>query len=198
MADAETKIIARVDVRTNEQYQMVAQDEAYKRTKALLESNCGNRRALLEVLRACNVTSESALAYRSVEKKVLDHPVIAASMQLPHVLLAMLIRSGAVTTIAVPESQAMREDLERSVIADKPADYLVRITPAGSAILDLFDPQRCFLELLTQEPPGYRDIYAQVLVACSEAGINGLSRKEIEDALAGQPALTKPKHVYPS
>ncbi len=77
--------------------------------------------------------------------------------------------------------------------ASQPIDYLLRTTPEGRAILAEFDSVSRFERLLTSEPEGYLDAYLVVLDTCAD---DGASLKEVEAALAGNPALTNPKRVY--
>lgn len=78
----------------------------------------------------------------------------------------------------------------------QPVDYLLRITEAGRQALAEFDPVARFAELLATEPQGYLDAYVAVLDAC--AGADGASLRQVEQALAGHPALTMPKRIYPA
>lgn len=59
--------------------------------------------------------------------------------------------------------------------------------------LDEFEPAKRFSELLAAEPDGYGDAYGRVLALCE----TGASKAAIEEALAGHPALSFPKRIYP-
>ena len=75
----------------------------------------------------------------------------------------------------------------------KRQDYLLHTTEAGRAALDEFEPAKRFSELLAAEPDGYGDAYGRVLALCE----TGASKAAIEEALAGHPALSFPKQIYP-
>ena len=78
-------------------------------------------------------------------------------------------------------------------LPDQPVDYLLHTTEAGRAALDEFEPAKRFSELLAAEPDGYGDAYGRVLALCE----TGASKAAIEEALAGHPALSFPKRIYP-
>lgn len=174
--------------------------DSYERTRALLEANHGTELALLATLRACDVKPEDARPYREVEKELEAVPSVAESTQTSHTLIEMLVRSGGVAAVPVPEQHGTKDNPEGPAPADKPTGHLVHITDAGRAVLADFDPQRRFEELLAEEPAGYADAYARVLAACEGTRPDGagLSRAEVESVLSGDPALTNPRRVYPS
>jgi hypothetical protein len=191
---------AQVSVGTDRLNPPADEGDAYERTRALLEANRGTELALLATLRACNVKPEDARPYREVEKELEAVPSVAESTQMSHTLIEMLVRSGGVAAVPVPERRDAEDDPEGFTPADKPTGHLVHITDAGRAVLADFDPQRRFEELLSQEPAGYADAYARVLAACEGTRPDGagLSRAEVESVLSGDPALTNPRRVYPS
>ena len=141
--------------------------------------------------------------------------------QTPHALYAMLLKCGAVEAIEVPEEQGAHAgslpsdgagsagaadaadvdggadvavaDSPFAELPDQPVDYLLHTTEAGRAALDEFEPTKRFSELLAVEPDGYGDAYGRVLALCE----TGASKAAIEEALAGHPALSFPKQIYP-
>ena len=88
---------------------------------------------------------------------------------------------------------AMTDSAAPIADSSQPIDYLLRTTPEGRAILAEFDSVSRFERLLASEPEGYLDAYFVVLDTCAD---DGASLKEVEAALAGNPALTNPKRVY--
>lgn len=81
-------------------------------------------------------------------------------------------------------------------LPDQPVDHLLVVTEAGRAVLGAFEPTRRFAALIEQEPAGYADAYARVLDLCARSA--GASRADIEEVLAGHPALFSPKQIYPN
>jgi hypothetical protein len=200
--------------------------DAYKRTYEAIASNHGTAHALLDTLRACDVAAADARPYREVEEELSALPSVAESTQGPHTLLGILVRTGGIATIEVPEaaegacgsplSKAGEADEASSEpttvvtgevaaeggttsaqLQDQPVDVLVRTTEEGREVLAAFDPVGRFETLLAGEPAGYADAYALVLATC-DSDEGGASRRDVECALAGNPALTDPKRVYPS
>ncbi len=193
--------------------------DAYKRTYEAIASNHGTAHALLDTLRACDVDAADARPYREVEEELSALPSVAESTQGPHTLLGILVRTGGIATIEVPEATegacgsplskaggADEASSEPTTVAtgevaaqaqDQPVDVLVRITEEGREVLAAFDPVGRFETLLAGEPAGYADAYALVLATC-DSDEGGASRRDVECALAGNPALTDPKRVYPS
>ncbi len=99
-------------------------------------------------------------------------------------------RLTAPTDPAVPTAPA---DSAAPAAPDQPIDFLLRTTPAGRAVLDEYDVAARLGRFVAGEPEGYLDAYLLVLDACQG---QGASLKQIEQALAGNPALTNPKRVY--
>lgn len=170
-----------------------------------LTANHANTLALLAVLRACDVPLSEARPYRDVEGEVADDSAMGLTMQTSHTLASLLIKAGALVKTEVPEeptsekcAQAAADASEQACesVAAQPIDYLLSITQAGSEALAQFDPAVRFVELAASEPDGYLEAYARVIDACSAP--EGASRAQIEQALAGHPALVTPKRVYPS
>ena len=77
--------------------------------------------------------------------------------------------------------------------APQPIDFLLRTTPAGCEVLAEYDVAARLERLVAGEPEGYLDAYLAVLDACEDGGA---TLKQLEAALAGNPALTCPKRVY--
>ena len=193
--------------------------DAYKRTYEAIASNHGTAHALLDTLRACDVAAADARPYREVEEELSALPSVAESTQGPHTLLDILVRTGGIATIEVPEATegacsspiskaggADEASSEPTTVAtgevaaqpqDQPVDMLVRTTEEGREVLAAFDPVGRFEAMLAGEPAGYADAYALVLATC-DSDERGVSRRDVERALAGNPALTDPKRVYPS
>ena len=193
--------------------------DAYKRTYEAIASNHGTAHALLDTLRACDVAAADARPYREVEEELSALPSVAESTQGPHTLLDILVRTGGIATIEVPEATegacsspiskaggADEASSEPTAVAtgevaaqpqDQPVDMLVRTTEEGREVLAAFDPVGRFEAMLAGEPAGYADAYALVLATC-DSDERGVSRRDVERALAGNPALTDPKRVYPS
>lgn len=167
--------------------------------KALL-ANRANTLALLGCLRE---TLEEK-PFREAEAALEGSRVMALTTQTPHALFAMLLKCGAVEAIEVPEESAAAGAVEAAAemsegasdsadLPDQPVDYRLRTTDAGRAALDEFEPTKRFGELLSAEPAGYGDVYGLVLALCEE----GASKGAIEAALAGHPAFSFPKPIYP-
>ncbi len=102
-------------------------------------------------------------------------------------------RLTAPTDPAVPTVPADSAAPAAPAAPDQPVDFLLRTTPAGRAVLDEYDVAARLGRLVAGEPEGYLDAYLLVLDACQG---RGASLKQIEQALAGNPALTNPKRVY--
>ncbi len=94
---------------------------------------------------------------------------------------------------AAPPATPLAPGTSPTASASQPIDYLLRTTPEGRAVLAEYDSVARFERLLASEPEGYLDAYLIVLDACAD---DGASLKEVEAALAGNPALTTPKRVY--
>lgn len=152
---------------------------------ACVQANRANSLPLLACLHACETNAQP---YRDVERALAGEPIMRMSTQNVHVLMDMLIEAGGIEATAFDEG----EDGERS--ADQPAECRVKTTEAGCAAMARLEPVSRFAELLVGEPHGYEDAYKRVLSAC----VHGASRAEVEATLAGHPALTNPKVVYPS
>ncbi len=102
-------------------------------------------------------------------------------------------RLTASTDSVAPAAPMAPADSAASAAPDQPVDFLLRTTPAGRAVLDEYDVAARLGRLVAGEPEGYLDAYLLVLDACQG---QGASLKQIEQALAGNPALTNPKRVY--
>lgn len=103
-------------------------------------------------------------------------------------------REGSIQLDAAPEpASAPAPD---AAPAPQPIDYLLRITEAGRRALAEFDPVARFTDLVSAEPEGYLDAYVAVLDVCADA--DGASLRQVEQALAGHPALATPKRIYPT
>lgn len=152
---------------------------------ACVQANRANSLPLLACLHACQATVQP---YRDVERVLAGEPRMRMSTQNVHVLMDMLIEAGGIEAVALDEGG------DEGHSADQPADYGVKTTEAGCAAMARLEPVSRFAELLAGEPHGYKDAYKRVLSAC----MHGASRAEVESALAGHPALTNPKVVYPS
>lgn len=169
--------------------------------RKVLLANRANTLALLGCLRE---TLEEK-PFREAEAALEGSRVMALTTQTPHALFAMLLKCRAVEAIEVPEESAAAgadeaADAETpegtsdsADLPDQPVDYRLRTTDAGRAALDEFEPTKRFGELLSAEPAGYGDAYGLVLTLCEE----GASKGAIEAALAGHPALSFPKPIYP-
>ena len=182
-----------------------------------LTSNHGNTLAYLACLKAC---LGDARPYREVEESLQGSAAFSLSTQTPHTLIGLLVSDGGIERIEVPEegqtaggdvlapssdAQAAQASVPQTADpdaspaelpaapADKPVDYLLAITEAGRAVLGEYDAAARLERLVAAEPEGYLDAYLQVLDACQG---DGATLMQIEQALAGNPALTCPKRVY--
>lgn len=155
---------------------------------ACLMATHANTLPLLACLRVCEIQRP----YREAEARLVDDPVMRMSLQNAHVLIGLLVKAGGIATKKVDEGQPVEG--RSGISADQPADYLVQTTEAGRSALRAFDPAQRFSQLVTEEPSGYGDVYAQVLDICAQ----GAARDEIEGALARHRALIYPKRIYPS
>lgn len=151
--------------------------ENYEAVRKALLANRANTLALLGCLRE---TLEER-PFREAEDALAGSRAMALTTQTPHALYAMLLKCGAVA------------DSPAAELPDQPVDYLLHTTEAGRAALDEFEPAKRFSELLAAEPDGYGDAYGRVLALCE----TGASKAAIEEALAGHPALSFPKQIYP-
>ena len=192
--------------------------ENYEAVRKALLVNRANTLALLGCLRE---TLEER-PFREAEEALAGSRAMALTTQTPHALYAMLLKCGAVEAIEVPEESDVdangslsdgakapevvdaadggedvgaRDPLDDpcSDLPDQPVDYLLRTTEIGRAVLDELEPAKRFSELLAAEPDGYGDAYGRVLALCE----TGASKAAIEEALAGHPALSFPKQIYP-
>ena len=191
--------------------------ENYEAVRKALLANRANTLALLGCLRE---TLEER-PFREAEDALAGSRAMALTTQPPHALYAMLLKCGAVEAIEVPEEQGAHAgslpsdgagsaggadaadadggadvavaDSPVAELPDQPVDYLLHTTEAGRAALDEFEPAKRFSELLAAEPDGYGDAYGRVLALCE----TGASKAAIEEALAGHPALSFPKRIYP-
>ena len=177
--------------------------ENYEAVRKALLANRANTLALLGCLRE---TLEER-PFREAEDALAGSRAMALTTQTPHALYAMLLKCGAVEAIEVPEEQGAHAgslpsdgagsaggaDAADADLPDQPVDYLLHTTEAGRAALDEFEPAKRFSELLAAEPDGYGDAYGRVLALCE----TGASKAAIEEALAGHPALSFPKQIYP-
>lgn len=152
---------------------------------------------MLEILRHAT----DARPFRELEDEVYDLPELASSHQNAHVLSMLLVKAGALEQIPVEEPAAPQvADAEASdaeaeaALPDQPVDYLLRITPAGAAALEDFDPSSRYVRLMAQEPEAYRPLYRKVLDFCAQ----GATLPQIEIALANEEAMRTPKLIYPS
>lgn len=167
------------------------------RVERALTANHANTLPMLEILRACN----EARPYRDIEDDVYDLPVMQLSHQNAHALSLLLVKAGALEQIPVEEPQpaesaaagvdASAGDAQPALV-DQPVDYLLVITEAGREVLADFDPVKRYGRMLAGEPSSYRAIYRKVLSLCEQ----GISMDDIEQALAGIPAMRTPKTVY--
>ena len=166
--------------------------ENYEAVRKALLANRANTLALLGCLRE---TLEER-PFREAEDALAGSRAMALTTQTPHALYAMLLKCGAVEAIEVSEEQgahagslpsdgAGSADAADAAGADGGADVAVA--------LDEFEPAKRFSELLAAEPDGYGDAYGRVLALCE----TGASKAAIEEALAGHPALSFPKQIYP-
>lgn len=192
-------------------------EEVVQRVRDCVVANHANTLPLLACLRAV----PEPTPYREAADAVDVLPVIRLSTQNAYVLFGLLEKSGGVRAIPVAESVAASAlasdepapsaDVEpastpasadsapataSASLPDQPVDHLLVITEAGRAVLDEFEPSRRLAALLEQEPAGYADAYGIVLDLCSAP--EGASRAEVEEALAGHPALRSPKQIYPN
>ena len=192
--------------------------ENYEAVRKALLANRANTLALLGCLRE---TLEER-PFREAEEALAGSRAMALTTQTPHALYAMLLKCGAVEAIEVSEESDVdangslsdgtkapevvdaadggedvgaRDPLDDpcSDRPDQPVDYLLRTTEIGRAVLDELEPAKRFSELLAAEPDGYGDAYGRVLALCE----TGASKAAIEEALAGHPALSFPKQIYP-
>lgn len=161
-----------------------------KTVRECLTANHGNTLALLACLEACNVKAEDALPYRDVEESLLGKPALSISIQSPHTLLGLLVDCGGIAKVEVAEETPADEGEPQ----DKPVDYLLHITDEGRDALEEFSCPARLARLMLVEPEGYLDAYATVFDTCQG---EGAKLSQIEAALAGHPALTNPKRVYP-
>ena len=186
-------------------------EETMEALRACLTANHANTLAYLACLKAC---VGDPRPYREVEEGLLGAPAFDISSQTPHTLLGFLIQDGGIERIdvapegpsgasaegeVVPSAQgtpdatdvaSAPEPAESAPAASQPIDYLLRTTAEGQAVLTEFDSVARFERLLAAEPEGYLDAYLVVLDTCAD---DGASLKEVEAALAGNPALTNPK-----
>ena len=191
-------------------------EETMEALRACLAANHANTLAYLACLKAC---AGDPRPYREVEEELLAAPAFDISSQTPHTLLGFLIQDGGIeridagpepeaqgaadsepansaspTSLATPATTAQAAPAQDDAAgASQPIDYLLRTTAEGRAILAEFDSVSRFEHLLASEPEGYLDAYLVVLDTCAD---DGASLKEVEAALAGNPALTNPKRVY--
>ena len=177
--------------------------ENYEAVRKALLANRANTLALLGCLRE---TLEER-PFREAEDALAGSRAMALTTHTPHALYAMLLKCGAVEAIEVSEEQGAHAgslpsdgagsadaadaagadggadvavaDSPAAELPDQPVDYLLHTTEAGRAALDEFEPAKRFSELLAAEPDGYGDAYGRV------------------QALAGHPALSFPKQIYP-
>ncbi len=183
-----------------------------------LTANHANTLPMLEILRACD--ADEARPYREIEDEVYDLPVMQLSHQNAHTLSLLLVECGALEQIFVEEEPAAADatDAEGGEAAtpadgspnatpandepalatasqqlqDQPVDYLLGITAAGRAALDTFEPTKRYQRMMAGEPASYREVYRAVLSLCEQ----GMRMDDIEERLAGMPALRTPKVVY--
>ena len=192
-------------------------EEAVQRVRACVTANHANTLPLLACLRAV----PEPTPYREAADAVDALPVRGLSTQNAYVLFDLLEKSGGVRAIPVaepavvpgpasdePVSSAGVESASipapadpapapaPASLPDQPVDHLLVITETGRAVLDEFEPSRRLAALLEEEPAGYADAYGRVLDLCSAP--EGASRAEVEEALAGHPALRSPKQIYPN
>lgn len=194
----------------------VSFEEAVQRVRACVTANHANTLPLLACLRAV----PGPTPYREAADAVDALPVMGLSTQNAYVLFGLLEKSGGVRAIPVAEPAAAPADPDpdpalapapggpisapadpapataSAPLPDQPVDHLLAITEAGRAVLDEFEPSRRLAALLEEEPAGYADAYGRVLDLCSAP--EGASRAEVEEALAGHPALRSPKQIYPN
>lgn len=167
----------------------IAADEAAAAVDAVvkrLNANHANTLALCAVLSVC----EQRMPYRDAEALIGERPELNLSTQNAHALLRIMVDCGGVEAEEVPEPDYAPDEEKQ----DLPVDYIVHTTVAGRAALALFDPARRFQQVLSEEPAGYAHVYAAVLALCED----GATKAAIERELAGNPALSDPKQVYPS
>ena len=194
--------------------------EARLNVERALNANHANTLPMLEILRAFEPGKPRA--YREFEDEVYDLPVMNLSHQNAHTLSLMLVKCGALEQIFVEEEtgkgacdiqeasdsekaaassqesvEAFIESFEdepadNKALEDKPVDYLLAITPAGSAALETFEPTKRYGRMLAAEPDSYREVYKEVLNMC----MSGSKIPDIEDKLETMEALHEPKRVY--
>lgn len=129
------------------------------------------------------------MPYREAEAILADMPIMDMSLQNPHALVGILIESGGIEAIDVPEPLCQAGESKE----DQPVGYLLETTDAGRSALRRFEPVERFAEMVVEEPDGYAEAYAMVLRQCEE----GARLSDIETALQGFESLEHPKRVYP-
>lgn len=157
----------------------------FEDTCARIESNRANALPLCACLKVCM----TRMPYREAETILADVPVMDMSLQNPHALVGILIESGGIEAVNVPEA-ARSED---EPIEDQPVDYLLETTDAGRRALECFEPVSRFAEMVAEEPAGYAAVYAMVLQRCE----GGAKLPDVESMLQGVEAMVHPKQVYP-
>ena len=187
------------------------------RVERALTANHANTLPMLEILRACD--ADEARPYREIEDEVYDLPVMQLSHQNAHTLSLLLVDCGAleqtfveedpsgecvaavavvddavapVAGVGAAEPADPAADPEPSQLEDQPVDYLLGITSAGRAALDIFEPTKRYQRMMAGEPVSYREVYRTVLSLCEQ----GMRMDDIEARLAGMPAMRTPKLVY--
>ena len=148
---------------------------------AHLSLNRSNTLPMCACLKACR----NLVSQRVVEEQLASEPVMRMSMQTPHTLLSILVDAGAIGAIPVYEDETTEE-------APRAIDYQLHTTDLGLQALAMYEPCTRFAQMLEGEPEGYADAYRVVLDACRE----GATLPDIEQSLAGHPALHSPKTVF--
>lgn len=162
-------------------------DASVEAIVARLKANRANTLALCACLAVC----ETRMPYREAEALIAERPELTLSMQNAHALLRIMIDCGGIEAEEVPEPACDPGEEPQ----DCPVDYIVCTTEAGHAALACFEPTKRFAQVLCDEPAEYAVVYALVLNQCR----NGATKAAIEEALAGNPALSSgSKQVYPS
>lgn len=161
-------------------------DDAVMAVVKRLKANRANTLALCACLSEC----EERMPYREAEALIDRRPELNLSTQNAHALVQIMIDCGGIEAEGVPEPEYTPGEEKE----DMPVDYTLRTTEAGRAALALFEPTRRFGQVLQDDPETYGQVYAAVLDLCQK----GAAKAAIEEALAGNVALSTPKQVYPS
>ncbi len=184
---------------------------AEERVVQCLQKNAGNTLPMVEALRLCDAPEPRP--YRDVEEDLYVLPIMHRSNQTPHTLCELLVKAGGLEKIVVEEElpeqidwlaeaedeemaaalEDAAEQLQPQELEDQPIDYLLALTCAGKAALEMYDPARRFARLVAAEPESYLDAYKQTLILCKP----GIKFPQLESAMGDHPAMRAPKRIYP-